>query len=390
MRTKVAVRFLASLILFVSTKAAFADCLSFAAPQSVSAGGLGPTRVAAADFNRDGKTDIAVLNSMTGEISLLFGHGDGTFENPVTTMMPADKPYDIATSDLNGDAIPDLVVNYGNKKKIVVEIGKGDGTFSERGSYALEFPGKLSFADFTGDGVLDIAISSATNLFYVLPGKGDGTFGAVITTRTMSSPGPATATDVNGDGKLDFIGVQPDSYLITLIGAGDGTFAQTGLPRYTNGVSPLALALADFDRDGIDDAVVLHYDTHDLVLLRGTGGGAFGTPVTVTTNLAQGEDLSISDFNLDGKPDVAVLNAYSNDRNVGADGIVSLFIGKGDGTFATLNLAAGLYASGFGVSDFNRDGKPDIAVANFGANTVSILMNTGTCVAPRRRSVRVR
>jgi hypothetical protein len=382
----------APLVLFVSlsTATASADCLSFAAPQNASAGGVGPTRVVAADFNRDGKTDIGILNSTSGDISLLFGHGDGTFENPVTTMTFTDKPFQVFTHDLNGDSIPDLVLVYGIGKKIVVEIGKGDGTFDDRGSYALEFPEKVSFADFTGDGVLDIGVSSATNLLYILPGRGDGTFATAIKSSTMFSPGFATPADVNGDGNLDFVAVQPDSNLVTLLGAGDGTYAQTGLPKYTNGQSPTALDLADFDRDGIDDAVVVHYQTHDLVLLRGTGGGAFGAPVTVVSNFAIPQDLAIGDFNLDGKPDIAVLNEYTNDQSVGPDGIVSLFIGNGDGTFSTLNLAAGLYASGFVVSDFNRDGKPDIAVANFGANTISILMNTATCVAPRRRSVRVR
>ena len=377
--------FAAPLLLLV-----FADCLSFAAPQNVSAGGVGPSRVAAADFNRDGKTDIAILNSTSNGISLLFGHGDGTFDNPVTAIRPTDKPYSIATADLNADAIPDLVLINGIGKKIVVEIGNGDGTFNDRGSYALEFPEKLSFADFTGDGILDIAVSTATNLLYVLPGKGDGTFGDAINTQTNFSPGYATPADVNGDGKIDFIAVQPDSYLITLLGSGGGAYVQTGPPTYTNGQTPVALGVADFDRDGNEDVVVVHYQTNDLVLLRGTGTGAFGTPTKLTTNLAAPQDLLISDFNLDGKPDIAVLNEYTIDVGVSLDATVSLFIGRGDGTFAPLILPAGLYASGFAVSDFNRDGKPDIAVANFGADTISILLNTGTCVAPRRRSVRVR
>ena len=81
---------------------------TFAAPTSL-AGGLGPTHVAVADFNRDGHLDIAAANRQDVTLSLFLGNGDSTFA-PATTVSVGDSPAGIAAADLNGDGYPDLAL----------------------------------------------------------------------------------------------------------------------------------------------------------------------------------------------------------------------------------------------------------------------------------------
>ncbi len=79
--------------------------------------------------------------------------------------------------------------------------------------------------------------------------------------------------------------------------------------------------------------------------------------------------VAAGDFNGDGKVDLAVANEGSNS--------VSVLLGNGDGTFAAAqNFATGVNPWSVAVSDFNGDGKLDLAVANYGSGTVSVLLNT--------------
>src|SRR5205814_6828161 len=80
--------------------------------------------------------------------------------------------------------------------------------------------------------------------------------------------------------------------------------------------------------------------------------------------------VAVGDDNGDGKPDLAVANFDSNP--------VSVLLGNGDGTLrAPLTLGVGNGPTSVAVGDFNGDGKPDLAVANFNSNTVSVLLGNG-------------
>ncbi len=78
--------------------------------------------------------------------------------------------------------------------------------------------------------------------------------------------------------------------------------------------------------------------------------------------------VAVTDFNGDGKPDLAVANNTSNE--------VSVLLGNGDGTFqAARNFAADIYPDSVAVGDFNGDGRPDLVVANTNSSIVSVLIN---------------
>jgi len=233
--------------------------------------------MAAADFNGDGKLDLAVVGDYVsaGGVTILLGNGDGTFAAAGPNLDPTADFALIATGDFNGDGIPDFVApnyfEFGGSPTIF--LGKGDGTFTfSKVTFTLDyFPTSVLVADFNGDGILDLAFSDLNGVEIAL-GKGDGTF-----TETSASPIQVPselyslqAGDFNHDGKLDLAGW--DTYfgqIVLLLGAGDGTFAVT---KTTPGVNPSTfgihqIAAADFNGDGVPDLAMLTYSVNTASIL---------------------------------------------------------------------------------------------------------------------------
>jgi hypothetical protein len=233
--------------------------------------------MATADFNGDGKLDLAVVGDYisTGGVGILLGNGDGTFTAAGPSLDPSGDFALIATGDFNGDGIPDFVTpnyfEYGGSPTIF--LGKGDGTFTAKQmSLTLTyFPTSVVVGDFNGDGVLDLAFSDLNGVEIAL-GNGDGTFN-----ETSASPIQVPnelyslqVGDFNHDGKPDLAGW--DTYsgqIVLLLGAGDGTFAVT---TTTPGVSPSTygihqIAAADFNGDGVPDLAMLTYSVNTASIL---------------------------------------------------------------------------------------------------------------------------
>jgi hypothetical protein len=134
---------------------------------------------AVGDFNGDGIPDIAVgISTFPGEIDLYPGKGDGTFGKPIRTQTLL-AVHSLLAADFNQDGKLDLAASDGNGT-VTIYPGDGKGGFSQQQVFK-EFVAKtLQTADFNGDGKLDLAISAAsttTSLIDIRLGKGDGTFG---------------------------------------------------------------------------------------------------------------------------------------------------------------------------------------------------------------------
>ncbi|MDQ3920515.1 MAG: VCBS repeat-containing protein, partial [Acidobacteriota bacterium] len=124
--------------------------------------GDNPYGIAVADFNKDGKPDVAATNYNSG-VSLLMGNGDGTFQPAVTLPFSSLNMYGpltgIAAADLNADGNQDIVALAPNASAAVVFMGKGDGSFQPAATYQLSRNVSDPWiADFNGDGKLDIAV----------------------------------------------------------------------------------------------------------------------------------------------------------------------------------------------------------------------------------------
>ena len=345
--------------------------------------GANSLAIAAADFNKDGKVDLAVANAGDNTVSVLLENRDATFRTQVS-YATAGAAF-VATGDFNGDGKADLAA-LGNGN-VSVLLGNGDGTFQPFMAFPVPNAGALSgqmiTRDFNGDGKLDLATSNGSaNSVSVLLGNGDGTFQPHVDYATNRAAEWVSAGDYNGDGKLDLatsIATAPNGVgeVVVRLGNGDGTFQNPKTYSTNSFASPLGIAQADFNRDGILDLAIAHSDG-TVVLLLGKGDGTFLASPAVATGSLSAFSVATSDLNGDGNQDLVVLVGTASNN-------VAILLGNGDGTFQAATL---VNANGFPrlaiVNDFNGDGKPDLAVANSNCSfvtcppgSVSILLGDG-------------
>jgi hypothetical protein len=330
------------------------------------------TSIAVADFNGDGKLDVALTNSEgpTNAVAIVLGNGDGTFQNPPLLYSAGLLPAGVVTLDANGDGKPDLAVagGYGvtSYYSLTTLINRGDGSFANPVSVpVLQFPYSAATGDFNGDGKVDIATTSFTQTggVSVLLGKGDGTFQPHLDSPTGQSPTAILAGDFNGDGKLDLVVADSsptNALLSTLIGSGDGTF-QNRFSQTLPGILG-SLAVGDFNSDGKLDVAAVIQGTSAVSIFLGHGDGTFAAPVQYPTGpmllSPPYHNVLVGDFNGDGKLDLAAAT----------DNGIAILLGNGNGTFQPFSLVPSLLSYDPGdelvaLTDFNGDGKLDIVKA---------------------------
>jgi hypothetical protein len=299
--------------------------------------------------------------------------------NPLPLDMPKSysipqNPAAIATGNyVAGQGPPLLAVAYSNQVRVLQSNGKG--SFNFQADYPVGgTAAAIAASDFDGNGVLDLAVANngPNPTVSVLLGTNDGT--NVLFRRAADVPiipifGQNTgvvvtsvaAADFNGDGNVDFVvavysPVDPTQGAVEIeLGNGDGTFRYAGFIRV--GSRPTALAVGDFNGDGLPDLVVANRDDNTVSVLLGTqpGGNWTLVPTTFATG-AQPSAVAVGDFDDDGTLDVAVANQGGNS--------VSVLRGDGQGGFLpAVNVAVASAPFGLGVGDFNGDGVVDLAVS---------------------------
>jgi len=336
-----------------------------------------PAGLAIADFNQDGRPDLAVAANV--RLYTMLGNGDGTFAgaagSPVSIPSP---PYDdfaspyvsaVTVGDFNHSGHSGLAVAEFENEAAVILLGNGTGTLVTSSATFANAPGfpmsAIETADFNADGNLDLAvIDSISGISQVDLGYSNGAFNAAG--QIPSGSGTAVG-DFNGDGKLD-VAVVGGGGLVISLGNGDGTFTQTASSPIQVGYGLSSIVAGDFNGDGKLDLAVTDEDGNAVRVLLGNGDGTFQPPITIAVGNGPAA-MVVGDFNNDGKLDLATAN--------NGDGTVTLLLGKGDGTF----IRASAYTVGKGpnaivAADFNGDGKLDLAVANGldGTGSVSILL----------------
>ncbi len=357
------------------------------------------TSLAAADLTLNGRLDLVaelVDGSGPAKVEAYLGNGDGTFQKAIDTGLAGETPYNftnVAVADFNGDGIPDvaIMVIVAAQSQFAVVLGNGDGTFGPP-SYTLIATEPLHFAvaDFTGDGILDVAWSYDGTI-YLLTGNGDGSF-----TPGTESVGTVTSVllgvDLNGDGLSDLVmsgmgialnqggGVfAPATWYQNQLGGGGvaGDFRNLGRqdlvvagdyyentgdgafhdPRsvYTGCGDCWYLTSGDFDSDGNLDAVAVGNDTVRIYLGNGTGSFT-GYRQTSVPQPGKGTLVAAApaDFNGDGNLDLAVGST---------SGEVLILLGNGHGTFGQrYKVYSGYEVNALAVADFNGDGMADLAI----------------------------
>jgi hypothetical protein len=312
----------------------------FSSLPAFGAGGH-PAAVAVGDLNGDGHLDL-VLSGMDEptlqyEVLIAFGKGDGTFQVPLQTLAAPGAFPQIVITDLNGDSAPDVVAPFVQTSPaatgIAIYLNDGRGGLVEQPSIvAGTSPNRIVVADFTGDRVPDLAMSSDAGFdsgvsLIAFNGVGDGTFGAGTPYQTPGPVSSITSGDINGDGKVDLILAQPvasgrASGLDLFAGNGDGTFRPA---VFTAAPVTGRLFAADLNHDGRPD--IAASGGQGLLAFGVDVEGNFETPIDFSLN---GGPLAIlGDFNGDGVPDAACFEGGATAITVALNSTPAVSLGPG-------------------------------------------------------------
>ncbi len=274
--------------------------------------------VISADFNNDGKPDLATSNYPSNTISVRCGTTSvpGFSFTAAASFTTGGGTMAVISGDFNNDAKPDLVSANENTNNISILIGNGLGSFSASTEFSVgNYPRSLIGADFNGDGKLDLAIGNyVSNNVSVLIGNGAGSFGSATNFSVGSSPESISAADFNGDGKQDLVTANEGSNNVSVL-LGDGLGGFGTVSNFSVGGYPKSVISADFNGDGKLDLAVANSNSDNVSVLIGNGMGSFNTAINFPTGKIP-YSVTAGDFNLDGKNDLATANGGLDSSSV--------------------------------------------------------------------------
>ncbi len=342
--------------------------------------------------------DLVIGNNAAQDVSIVLGNPDGSFQ-AARSYSTGGNADDLVIGDFDKDGNLDIAVAHFTTSSIGILLGNGDGTFRNGTNVATpDYTTSITTADFNHDGFLDLAVGvNGSNSVLIYPGTGTGSFGAPIALTAGTMPiRYVRAGHFNNDGNADLAVIGTSGYngeLNVLLGSGNFGFTKTFTMSATD---PRYLNAADVNQDGYSD----------LLYSEGFCPAGFCPAVHVLISQKNGQFTQSAKITLDGSSHKIPFTPQAIDVNgdgindiafaiYGAEAVsngststyeVLVYLGNPDGTYqsvpAKIWTGTNKSTSAITVGDFNRDGKLDIATANPGDATMSVLLNTtprGAC-----------
>jgi hypothetical protein len=359
------------LVLICVASSAANDCTLplFGAPYHFWNGEVHTVRTAVADFNNDGKLDIAATAHDNRFVGIFIGDGTGNFVRQ-TVLSAGTFNVPPAAGDFNNDGNQDLAVGSVDGT-VWIFLGFGNGHFASPARYA-DGPGyayEMAAADFNHDNKLDLAIGHQSGALAIMLGNGQGGFSLANTYLSGLGPVKVVKSDFNNDGNVDLITANDGGTSSLLLGNGDGTFVVSNAPTvaYDANYANSGFAVGDFNHDGTID-----YGTsgsgNTIVVFYGDGQGHF--PSSHTFSSTANKDPHAADVDGDGNLDI-VGTGYPN-------AIAAYLLGDGMGGFGSAtSFPVGTGPQGSSIADFNNDGKLDVVTPNYEGGDITVLINNG-------------
>jgi FG-GAP-like repeat/Bacterial Ig-like domain (group 3) len=343
--------------------------------------GLGtPTAITSGYFNSTGHLGLAVTDSSANVVHILLGDGTGNFA-PIGTAPTGKDPNGIVAGDFNHDGNTDLAVLNAGSGNVSILVGQGNGSFTGLRTESVGSSSGISASsivaiDLLSNGQIDLAVgNTSNNNVAVLIGNGNATFQPVENYAVTGGPAYLAVGDFNRDGKPDLAVTQSSGNSVSLL---INNTLPTPVPGGLNFTAPhildnghgnmaVSVAVADFNGDGNPDIAAAYFEDNSVRVLLGRGTTTYNTAATYPVG-KQPYWIAAGDLNNDGYPDLVTANT--------TDGSISVLMNKADGS-GTFNAAqtykVGTLPFQVAIGDLNGDGIPDIAVANYGDNTVTVV-----------------
>ena len=395
-----------------------------------------PIHGAVADLDGDGRPDLLTTSYSQGSISVLRNTSDtnGISFAPRVDFPTMPGPHNVAVKDLDGDGKPDVVVIHHTPSSPAVVVLRNVSETGIINSNSLQITARLAangtyvaFGDLDSDGRPDIvtcsAYSQSVTIFQNLSATGNlGTnaFGPPVTLAAAGRAKSLVVTDLDGDGRLDLAFASESSDALGIyrnLGGTNGISASWFAPRLdlAAGWNADGLSISDIDLDGLPDIVFCSIYANQVWIYRavapatpatfhiagfGPASGPVGTTVTLTGKgfspvagnnvvFIGGLRATVTGATATSLTFTVPVGATYGPITVTANGRTTQSPLAFDVTFPTRILdssafdAALKFSPGDGpiatrLGDLDGDGRPELAVANYYANTLSIYRNSNT------------
>ena len=334
------------------------------------------------DMDNDGYKDVVAASQNDDTVAWYHNNHDGTFGAKQVITSSADGVVAVRAGDLDNDGLVDVVCTSLNDAKVTWFKRNANGTFGAAQTLVsvAQFPTSLEIVDLDNDGKPDILWTSwLGDKVSWLKNLGGGSFAPTQAVATQTgAPWSAVAADLDGDGVRDIVTASINNRSVEWYkGNGNGTFGPRRILIMDSSVvlSPVSVAAADLDGDGLLDVIAGYAAANKIVWFRNTGNGTFSGQQVIATGILGVYSVTAADMNGDGRIDI--LSAAVNDSKI------AWFRNLGEGNFGDpaqneliiSNEVSGAFSVASG--DLDQDGRMDVVSASQDDSKVAVYFNRG-------------